>query len=336
MSTNRKLKKVGMVAVLALLALMLNAPLFAEGQQEGASSGSMETYPSKPVTLIVPWGAGGGADTTARTFAAVAGNYFGQPVVPVLQEGASGTIAHGEYLKVKPDGYTLLITGNSPIVTVPAFRKVPYDPLTSFKFVARLINLRNVIAVYKDRPYKTLDEFIAYAKAHPGEIKIGNSGAQGIGDMTIMLMEQKLGIDVTSVPFTTSGEAVVAASGGHIDAVSGSLTGASAQMDAGNLIPLAVTAFDRDPNYPDIPTFIEKGYQVAIDNQIGIGVPADTPDEIVDFINEAIKKTVSDESYKNLAGRMEMTIDYLGPEEFLESIKISVNSVKEAVAGMEK
>jgi len=146
-------------------------------------------YPTKPVTLTVPWGAGGGADTTARTLSAVANQYLGQPLVVVLKPGASGTIAHAEYKKEKPDGYNLIITTNSPIVTVPQLRKVPYDPLEDFKFIIRITNLRNVLCVNKNSKYKTVEEFKAYAKAHPGEISVGHSGTMGIGHMTIKLMD---------------------------------------------------------------------------------------------------------------------------------------------------
>ncbi len=288
-------------------------------------------YPNKPVTLIVPWGAGGGADTTARVFASVAGSYLGQPLVPVLKPGASGTVGHADYLKEKPDGYTLIITANSPIVTVPSFREVPYDPLEDFTFIGRLTNLRNVVVISATKDYKTLDEFIAFAKANPDTITVGHSGAQGIGEMTVLLMELELGIELVDVPFTTAGEAVIAAAGGHIDAASSSITGAKVQIEEGNLIPIAMTSFDRDPFFPDVPTFLELGYEVAIDNQIAIGTLKDTPQEIVDFLSEVIRQTLEDESYINLSNRMGMTVDYLNSEDLVASIKTSINAVERVV-----
>jgi tripartite-type tricarboxylate transporter receptor subunit TctC len=288
-------------------------------------------YPNKPVTLIVPWGAGGGADTTARVFASVAGAYLGQPLVPVLKPGAAGTVGHAEYLKEKPDGYTLIITANSPIVTVPSLREVPYDPLGDFKFIGRLTNLRNVVVVKATADYKNIDEFVAFAKANPGTITVGHSGAQGIGEMTVYLMELELGIDLIDVPFTTAGEAVIAAAGGHIDAASSSIAGAMVQIQEGNLIPIAMTSFDRDPFFPDVPTFLEMGYEIAIDNQIAIGTLKDTPQEIVDYLDEVIRQTLEDPSYITLAEGMGLTVDYLGPEDLLESIKTSINAVERVV-----
>ena len=327
-----------MVFILSCVLVLLlgTAGVFAEGQQEGGGMAeSEEDYPSKPISLIVPWGAGGGADTAARTVAAVAQDHLGVPLVPVLQPGSSGTIAHADFMDAKPDGYKLIITTNSPIVTVPQLRDVPYDPLTDFKFIIRITNLRNVIAVRATADYTNLDELVAYAKENPGELRVGHSGAQGIGHMTVLLMESELGIDVADVPFTTSGEAVVAAAGNHIDGCSASIASAAPQIEAGNLIPIALSAFDRDPFYPDIPTFRELGYEVAIDNQISIGGPKDLPEEKVQFIHDAIKATLEDESFQNLANRMAMTVDYLGPEDLMASVETSVNSVKRAVAAME-
>jgi len=293
-------------------------------------------YPTKPVTLIVPWGAGGGADTVARTLSAVANQYLGQPLVVVLKPGASGTIAHAEYKKEKPDGYNLIITTNSPIVTVPQLRKVPYDPLEDFKFIIRITNLRNVLCVNKNSKYKTVEEFKAYAKAHPGEISVGHSGTMGIGHMTVKLMELELGIKLNDVPFSNAGEAMVRLAGGHIDAASGSLVAADTQIESGNIIPLALTAYDRDPYKSNIPTFMELGYKVVIDNQISIGAPKGISPELVTFIHDAFKKTIEDKSFKNLAKRMNMTIDYLGPDALLDSVKASISSVKKVAAQLKK
>ncbi|HHY08512.1 MAG TPA: tripartite tricarboxylate transporter substrate binding protein [Corynebacteriales bacterium] len=313
--------------ILVLIALIWTVPALAGPGPDG--------YPTKPITLIVPWGAGGGADTAARAVAAVASKHLGQPLVVVLKPGAAGTTGHIEFLKEKPDGYNLIITTNSPIITVPQFQEVPYDPINDFKFIARVTNLRNVLAVRATADYKTADEFFEYARANPGTITIGHSGAMGIGHMSIKLMELELGTTFIDIPFTTAGEAIIAAAGGHIDAVSGSISSAAQQIEMGNLIPIAVTSYDRDPFYPDVPTFMELGYDVAIDNQISIGAPKDTPPEIVEFIHTAIKDTLEDPSYQKLAEKLNLTIDYLGPEALMQSVLTSINSVKRVIEAME-
>jgi tripartite-type tricarboxylate transporter receptor subunit TctC len=158
----------------------------------------------------------------------------------------------------------------------------------------------------------------------------------GIGDMTVKLMELELGIKLNSVPFTNSGEAIVRLAGGHIDAASASLTAASTQIEAGNVIPLALTAYDRDPFMSNIPTFLEMGYKIVIDNQISIGAPKGISPELVTFIHDAFKKTIDDKSFQNLAKRMNMTIDYLGPDALMDSVKASISSVKKVAAQLKK
>jgi tripartite-type tricarboxylate transporter receptor subunit TctC len=290
------------------------------------------TYPTKPITFIIPWSVGGGTDVTARAVVASSAQYLNnQPLVPISKPGASGVTAHIAFLKARPDGYELILTGNSPIVTVPFFESVPYDPLNDFKFICRLTNLRNAIAVNKTVAYKTAEEFIAYAKAHPGEIRVSHAGAQSVGEMSIRLLELEAGIDLTEVPFDGGGPSLIACAGGHVEATSNSLTALQPQIDAGNIIPLALTAIDRHPAYPDIPTFMDLGYNVVIDNQICVGAPKNTPKDIIDYLAEAFKKTLEDPGYISLAEKLGVTIDYLGPEDTLKSIRTTAEAVEKVV-----
>jgi tripartite-type tricarboxylate transporter receptor subunit TctC len=184
---------------LSMLLIMMWVSVGYAAPEQPVSRG---TYPSKPINFIIPWNVGGGTDITARAIVATAAQYLNnQPLVPISKPGASGVMAHIDFLRAKPDGYELILTGNSPIVTVPFFEKVPYDPLSDFKFICRLTNLRNAIAVNKTVEYKTAEEFIAYAKANPGKIRVSHSGAQSVGEMSIRLLELVAGIDLTEVPF---------------------------------------------------------------------------------------------------------------------------------------
>jgi tripartite-type tricarboxylate transporter receptor subunit TctC len=149
--------------------------------------------------------------------------------------------------------------------------------------------------------------------------------------MSIRLLELVAGIDLTEVPFDGGGPALIACAGGHVEATSNSLTSLQPQIDAGNIIPLALTALDRHPDYKDIPTFRDLGYDVVIDNQICVGAPKDTPVAIINYLATAFKNVVESEGYISLAEKLDITIDYLGPEDTLKSIQVTSAAVKAVV-----
>ena len=177
-------------------------------------------------------------------------------------------------------------------------------------------------------PFKNVEDLVAFAKANPGKFKIGTSGANGVGDLTVRIFNKKAGIDTVQVPFESAGEAVMAVLGGHIVAFSGSTTSVFPSVQNKSMKILVITADSRDPSVPDIPTVKERGIDMALNNQIGIGAPKGTPKEILAFLEGAFKKTLEDPAFKPLAGKLSFTIDYLNGADFKRSVQADSDQVK--------
>ncbi len=316
------------------LLVLLTVPMLmvVAGFGQNEVNAAAPKYPTKAINLIVPWSPGGGADLTARAVASVAPKYLGQSLIVVQKPGAAGATAHAEMGKMKKDGYNLIITGNSPSTVVPHLGKANYDALNDFEFILRITNLRNCFAVGADSLFNTIGDLITYAKANPQKVKVGLSGALGIGDLTIRLFNKKAGVELVQVPFQSSGESVVAVMGGHTNAYSGSVTSVSAAVKNKNVKLLAITASERDPSFPNIPTLKELGIDVSLNNQIGIGAPKGTPKAVLEFLHDAFKQGLDDPGFKALAQKLEFSIDYLNAADFRKSIVTDSDQVKALLA----
>lgn len=290
-----------------------------------------QKFPSKPITLICPFNPGGGADLTARAFASTAPKFLGQSVIVINKAGATGTVAHNAFLKEKPDGHTLIITGNSPSTVVPQLEKVNYDPVEDFAFLGRLTNLINVVVVKKDAPWNNFKEFVAYAKANPGKLKVATSGANSLDDLVLRMMNQELGIDMVPIAFESGSEGNVAVMGGHVQANCVGALSTLPLIANGNLKAIFGTSDARDPSLKDVPTLIEQGVDISLNNSIGIAAPKKTPKEIVAFLEKAIKQTFDDPGYKGVANKMGITPDYLNGADFKKVTAAEVAKVKKIV-----
>ncbi|MEW6671976.1 MAG: tripartite tricarboxylate transporter substrate binding protein [Thermodesulfobacteriota bacterium] len=299
--------------------------------QWGSPQPATAKYPEKPIMLVCPFNPGGGADLTARAFASTAPKYLGQSVVVVNKAGASGSVAHNAFKNEKPDGYTLIITGNSPSTVFPYIEKVNYDPVNDFEFLGRLTNLHNVIVVKKDAPWNTIQEFFAYAKANPGKLKVGTSGANSLDDLFVRMMNQELGIELVGVGFEASSEGNMAVLGGHIQANNCAVLTPLPLIKSGSMKALVITSDSRDPSLPDTPTLIELGINLSLNNSIGIAAPKGTPKEIRDFLEDAIKKTFEDPGYKGISTKLGLTPDYLNGEDFKKVTAAEGAKVKKIV-----
>ncbi len=206
-----------------------------------------------------------------------------------------------------------------------------YDPVNDFTFLGRLTNLLNVLVVKKDSPHKTFNDFLAYAKANPGKLKIGTSGANSLDDLMLRMMNQELGIELVGIGFEASSEGNFAVMGGHID---GNLCAALSTLPLianGNLRALVNTSDTRDPSLKDVPTLIELGYKLSLNNSIGIGAPKGTPKAVADFLENAIKQTVVDPGYKAMAAKLGLTPDYLNGADFKKVTAAEGEKVKKIV-----
>jgi tripartite-type tricarboxylate transporter receptor subunit TctC len=274
-----------------------------------------QEYPTKPVTLVIPFGVGGSHDLTARAVTSVAADYLGQPMLVQPKPGGGGAIAAEFVAQAAPDGYTLLFGGSGPNTTLPAIEGRSKGP-DDFVAVCRVNYSPAVIIARADAPYKTFKEMLAWAKANPGKLVFGNTGPWGAGDLSWKMIVKETGIDTKNVPHDGGGPALVALLGGHVD-VSGLFSAQTLpHIQAGKLRPLAVTDIRRDPAMRNVPTCKEEGVNIFYVMWRGTLAPKGTPRAVVDRLAAAFKKMGEDKSVVPMINKLGDEINYLGPDEF--------------------
>lgn len=302
--------------------------------QDAAAEGPAPNFPTKPITLIVPFGAGGGSDTLARTLAATAPEHLGVQLLVKLQPGAGGVIATTEFARsAEPDGYTLIITGTGATTTTPHSQDVAYDPIEDFEFIIGFVLNTEVIAVRSDFPAQNAEEFIQYIKDHPGEVKLGHSGTGGEDWALIKAMERGFDSKISDVPFEGAGPAATAAAGGHIDGVVGSHASVTPFLQSGALRVIAVANSEPSEDLPDVPAMPELGYEdVVLNSRLGIAAPEGTPEPIVQELHDAFKATMEDESFVSLANRLNLNLSYRGLEDYRDALQAEYDRIGQAFA----
>jgi tripartite-type tricarboxylate transporter receptor subunit TctC len=278
-----------------LLAILAFVPSLALAQ----------AYPAKPVHIVLPFGPGGVADITTRTIAPKLGEALGQNVVVENMPGAGGIRASESVAHAEPDGYTILLLTNGNAVSKALFKKLPYEPLTDFAMISTVGFFSMVIVTGENSKYRTLQDFLAAAKANPGKLNIGTITPGGTQHLAGELFLSMAGIKAVVVPHKTTGEVVVNVRNGALDAAVDFIAPLISPIKGGQLRPLAVTAGKRQPQLPDVPTAIEggvKGYDVASWN--ALAAPAKTPQAILDKLHDAVEKALADPAVKKRFGEL--------------------------------
>ena len=271
-------------------------------------------YPSKQIELIVPFSAGGGTDLVSRAFADTAKKYLSQPIGVVNKTGGGGAVGLTDIAMARPDGYKIG-TGTSEINMLPHMGLVAFK-LTDFIPIARLNAEPSAISVNAESSWKTYEEFMAYAKANPGKVRIGNSGTGAIWHLAAEALGDKTGIKFSHVPYEGANPAVTALLGNHIEAVTVSPAEVVNHVKAGKIRILAVMADQRSPTFDQVPTLKEKGVDLTIMTWRGIMVPKKTPKNVVDTLRAAAKKATEDSAFKDVLTKMNLTLAYLDAPEF--------------------
>ncbi|MDR1827924.1 MAG: tripartite tricarboxylate transporter substrate binding protein [Methylobacteriaceae bacterium] len=277
-------------------------------------------YPSKQLELVVPYAAGGGTDLLARAYADTAKNYAGQAIGVVNKTGGAGAIGLSDIARGKADGYKIGM-GTVEMSMLPHMGQNAAFTIKDFTPIARLNAEPSAISVNKDSPLKTVEEFLEFAKANPGKIRIGNSGPGAIWHIAAAALEDKAGITVTHVPFDGAAPAITALLGGHIEAVTVSVQEVASHVDGGNIRLLAVLDNQRHPKYPDIPTLKEKGVDVAVSTWRGIVGPANLPADVVAKLSDISAKTAADPAFQETLKKMNLTAAYLDAAGFKDAIE---------------
>ena len=291
-------------------------------------------YPSKPITMIVPFPPGGLADIVARPLAEAMSRDLGQPVVIENKGGAGGGIGMGLAAKAPPDGYTVLLALSSFSVLPEADALLGRAPMYSFaslRPIARITADPTVLAVRAEAPWKTVKDFVEDAKKRPGAINYGSSGNYGTMHVPMEILSQNAGIKMTHVPFTGAGPAVIALLGGQIDAVSSGPATVLQHVKAGKLRVLAHWGNSRLEALPDVPTLKEAGYDAEYAQWSGLFVPAGTPEAIVQRLRAAARTAANDAKVKEVILNAGSPILYQDTPDFEKYVQADVRRMADVV-----
>jgi tripartite-type tricarboxylate transporter receptor subunit TctC len=258
-----------------------------------------QTYPTKPIKLIVPVAAGGGSDMIARQVAERLGRGLGQTIVVDNVSGGGGVIAAQTTQRAAPDGYTLMQSYVATHATSPATRKLTYDPIKDFTPVGMIGGTPNVLVVPVSLPANTFKEFVDYAKKNVGKISYGSSGQGSLTHLAMEQLKDATGIFAVHVPYRGIAPAITDMLSGSTQAMMPGLAAATPHIKSGKLRPLAVTGAKRHPNFPEVPTFAELGYKGFDGVQwYGIVGPAKMPADVVKRLHEELQKVITSPDFK--------------------------------------
>jgi tripartite-type tricarboxylate transporter receptor subunit TctC len=267
------------------LAGSLAVPLAAQAQ----------TYPTKPISLVVPFAAGGPTDVVARTLAASLTRILGQSVVVENTTGAGGTIAANRVAKASPDGYTVLIHHNGMATAVGLYRKLAYNPQEDFEFVGQVADVPMTLLGRKTLPANTLPELITYLRANRDKVTLANAGLGAVSHLCGMLFQKAIGVDLVTVPYKGTAPAMTDLLGGQVDVLCDQTTQTLPQIAAGTVKLYGVTAPSRIASLPNAPTLAESGlkdFQVVVWH--GVYLPKGTPKPVIDRLNGALQAALKD------------------------------------------
>ena len=286
----------------------------------GVAGAADEPFPTRPITIVNPFPPGGLADLTGRPLAASMEKVLKQPVIITNKPGAAGAVGMQSVAVAKPDGYTILITVPA-ITTLPEvdklFGRTSTHTRDQFAPIALINADPTIIVVNSELPYKSVKDVIADAKRRPGEIVFSSSGIYGASHVPMeMLLQAAGGLKMRHLPTNGGGPAMTAVLGSHAALWCSPPAVASPHIKSGKVRPLAVTGATRHPNFPDVPTLKEQGYDVEYYLWIGMFAPKSTPAGPVKVIREAIKQAVADPAFKSAMEKIQTPINYKDADEF--------------------
>ena len=299
-------------------ALFRTLSIAAASTVLAAPAWSQDSYPSKPIALVVPFPPGGVADIVARPAADAMGRFLKQPVIIENKAGAGGGIGMGYVAKAKADGYTLLLALSSISILPEADKVVGRSPLYQLDQlvpIARLTADPTVLAVRADSPWKTVQDFVADARRRPGAITYGSSGNYGTMHVPMEMFAGAAGIKLLHVPYTGGGPAVVALLGGNVDAISSGPSTVVQHVKAGKLRVLASWGDKRLTSLPDVPTLSEAGFDAVFFQWSALFAPAGTPELVLAKLREAARAVAADSRFAAAMATVETPIQYLDAPE---------------------
>jgi putative tricarboxylic transport membrane protein len=276
-----------------------------------------DDFPSRPVRILVPYAAGGPSDTGARLVAEPLSRQLGTSVFVENRGGAGGLVATEAFLRDPPDGYTILLGAIGPFAVMPAGKKVGYDIDKDFIPLGCIWLSAQVLVANPKLPAKSLRDFVTYAKANPGKVTIGSAGVGAVSHLTIELFKREAGIDITHVPFRSTGASLPNVVGGQIDAIVGDASVLAPQVEGGTLNALAVASSARAIALPSVPTMSEAGLPgVVSESWFGLVLATGTPAPIVARLQAALLAAQKDPAYLESLRKQKVGVGEPGPESF--------------------
>lgn len=309
----------------AALLSALAAPLAA------GRTAAQQDYPNKPIRLIVPYAAGGGADAVARILGQHVGNALGQSVVVENRGGAGSIIGTDMVAKAPPDGYLLLLGQSGPISINPAvYKTLPYDPAKDLEPITMTNSYPYVLVVNGKLPVGSLKEFIELGKSKPGSMNYGTTGVGAANHLMSELFCAKTGVKMTHIPYRGTALAVADAVAGNVTMVFSDPVSALPHVNSGTLKALAVTSPERSPVFPTVPTTKESGYpDLEAVAWHGIFAPARTPQAIIDRLNTELVKALQNPEVKDVLSKQAMSPVGDKPQDFAAFLKKDLSTWKD-------
>ncbi|MCD0504951.1 tripartite tricarboxylate transporter substrate binding protein [Bordetella petrii] len=310
------MKIVNTVVVSAALAVLSGACL-------------ADAYPTRPIEMVVAYQPGGGSDNTARAIAENAKAYFPQSIMVINKPGASGSIGWSYVAAGQPDGYKVLLM-NPEMLVVPLMG-IGKTTIGDFQPIARFTDDPSAITVRADAPWKTIEEFIADAKAHPEKVTISNAGNGTIPHMAAAALGESVGASFTHVPYQGSAPAIMGLLAGDVQATTVAYAELKQHVESGKLRTLAVMSAARIDTLPEVPTFKERGHDLQFSVWRGIGMPKGAPKEALDKWREAARKVYASEVFQTTVVKQNLTLAWADTPEFAADIARQDAAFKELV-----
>ena len=273
-----------------------------------------QSFPTKPIKLMIAFPAGGPTDITMRSLADNASKILGQPVIVENKPGAGGTLPAQALQTATPDGYTLAQIPLG-VFRLPYTTKINWDPVKDITYVLNVTGYAFGLVVPADSPLKTWTHFVAWAKANSGKLTYGSTGTMTSPHLTMELIAQKLNIELLHVPYKGSADLMQSILGGNIMAAADS-TGFAPQVEAGKLRVLNTWGAERLAKFPDAPTLKELGLDLVQNSPFGIGAPKGTPPAVIKRLHDAFKQAMEQESYVTALKRYDMVPMYMSSAQY--------------------
>ncbi len=279
-----------------------------------------QTYPSRVITLVIPFAPGGSTSIVGTVIADKMGQILGQNIILDHRPGAGGTVGSKYVSKAEPDGYTLLLGYTGTLAIGPSlYKDVGYDPRKDFSPVGMIGNAPSAVVVHPSFPVKSIPELIAYAKANPGKVNFGSAGVGSVNHITGEYFARSAGISLVHIPYKGTGPALTDLLGGHIPMALAPIPPVHANVEAGLLRALAVTGKTRNSLMPDVPTIAEMGlpgFEASL--YYGLVAPPGTPQPVIDKLNSALREALASDEVKKQLGADGTEITPSSPQEYAD------------------